>query len=130
MGYEAPVNPTNPHPSNPQERRQMERRRLLYYLRAWDKENSELLGHIVDFTSEGLMLISEEPIHIGGEYSLEVRLPDSQGDMRPISLKAVCRWSVMNAEKSFFDAGFEVVEKSSEEFDTLHAMTNAYGFGI
>ncbi|MEN8178139.1 MAG: PilZ domain-containing protein [Pseudomonadota bacterium] len=114
----------------PAERRNVQRRQLVYYLRAWDIDNSQMLGHIVDFTNHGLMLISEEPIQIGGEYSLEVRLPDSQGDIRPINFRAVCRWSGSKPNKPFFDAGFEVLEKASDEINTLHSMTNAYGFGI
>ena len=76
MEIEEPTNLNESDSAFPGERRNVRRRPLVYYLRAWDSMNSQMLGHIVDFTSHGLMLISEEPIQVGEEYSLEVRLPD------------------------------------------------------
>ena len=130
MEIDGPINHDTADTPFPVERRNTQRRHLVYYLRAWDSGNSQMLGHIVDFTSHGLMLISEEPIQIGGEYSLEVRLPDSQGGIKPVSFKAVCRWSGSSNDKSLFDSGFEVLENSSDAIDVMHSMTNAYGFGI
>ena len=129
MELDSPINDSANSPFH-RDRRRQRRRQLVYYLRAWDADNSEMLGHIVDFTSRGLMLISEEPIQIGGEYSLEVRLPDSTGDIRPISFKAVCRWVGNQPNKSHFDAGFEVMEKTSEGINSLNSMTSSYGFGF
>ncbi len=111
------------------ERRNVQRRHLVYYLRAWDSINSEMLGHIVDFTGHGLMLMSEEPIQVGEEYSLEVRVPDARGSIQPISFKAVCRWSGSNIDRSLFDSGFEVVESTSGAINAVQSSTNAYGFG-
>ena len=130
MEIEEPTNLNESDSAFPGERRNVRRRPLVYYLRAWDSMNSQMLGHIVDFTSHGLMLISEEPIQVGEEYSLEVRLPDSSGGIQPISFKAVCRWSGSAMDRSFFDSGFEVVEKASAGISTLQSTTNAYGFGV
>ena len=130
MVFDAPMKHPKAGRSLTTERRLYQRRRLVYYLRAWDKDNSEMLGHIVDLTSHGLMLISEEPIKIGGEYSLEVRLPDACGMIRPINLKAVCRWSDSSSDRSFFDAGFELVKEGSDEIDALGTLTHGYGFGV
>ena len=68
----------------------------------------------MDITTDGLMLISEEPIAVGKEYRLEVRLPNTQGDLQAMCFKAVCRWSNNDANKSFFDSGFEILEKASD----------------
>lgn len=130
MEIEEPAKPTSTDRAFPGERRNAQRRHLVYYLRAWDSINSQMLGHIVDFNGQGLMLMSEEPIHVGEEYCLEVRLPDPSGGIQPISFKAVCRWSGSNTNKSLFDSGFEVVEKTSGAIHTMQSSTNAYGFGI
>jgi hypothetical protein len=113
----------------PNERRSVTRRHLIYYLRTWDTSNNRLLGHIVDITTDGFMLISEEPISIGNEYRLEVRLPNTQGDLQAMRFIAVCRWSNNDVNKSFFDSGFEIQEKSSEAVNTIQEMINEYGFG-
>ena len=75
--------------AQPQERRGIARRHLIYYLRTWDKASNRLLGHVVDINTNGFMLISEEPIAVGSEYQLEVRLPNPQGTLQAIRFKAV-----------------------------------------
>lgn len=113
----------------PHERRSVTRRHLIYYLRTWDTSNNRLLGHVVDITTDGFMLISEEPIAIGNEYRLEVRLPNTQGDLQAMRFQAICRWSNNDVNKSFFDSGFEILEKASEAVSTIQKMINNYGFG-
>jgi hypothetical protein len=113
----------------PEDRRTVARRHLIYYLRAWDASNNRLVGHVVDITTDGFMLISEEPITIGKAYDFEVRLPNTQGDLQPMRFRAVCRWSNNDINKSFFDSGFEILEKSSDAVHTIQTMINSYGFG-
>ncbi len=40
----------------------IKRRHLIYYLRVWNNKEDKVLGHVVDITTEGLMLISEQEI--------------------------------------------------------------------
>ena len=129
MEHERPSDPDTGNTHSMGERRHVERRHLVYYLRAWDSNNNQMLGHIADFTSHGLMLISEEPIRVGDEYQLQVRVPDAQGSIRPLNFKAVCRWSGSDINNSLFDSGFEMVEKRSAAIYALQSLTNNYGFG-
>ena len=117
------------HSQQPNERRSIARRHLIYYLRTWDTTNNRLLGHVVDINTGGFMLISEEPIAIGSEYRLEVRLPNPQGDLQAMRFRAVCRWSNNDINKSFFDSGFEILEKDSDAVLMIQQMINDYGFG-
>jgi hypothetical protein len=117
------------HTQKPKERRGTERRHLIYYLRTWDTTNNRLLGHVVDINTGGFMLISEEPIAIGSEYRLEVRLPNPQGDLQTMRFRAICRWSNNDVNKSFFDSGFQILEKDSDAVRTIQQMINDYGFG-
>ena len=47
---------------SPAEKRQLERRHLLYYLRMWDASHNKLLGHLADVSTEGFLLVGEEKI--------------------------------------------------------------------
>lgn len=111
------------------ERRSIARRHLIYYLRTWDTASNRLLGHVVDINTGGFMLISEELISIGSEYRLEVRLPNPQGDLQTMRFRAICRWSNNDINKSFFDSGFEILEKNSDAIHRIQQMINDYGFG-
>ena len=112
----------------PEDRRTIKRRHLIFYLRAWEREKDRALGHVVDISSEGLMLISETQIPVGQEYALEVRLPDTEGTLQPMRFRAVCRWSDNDVNPAFFDSGFEFTEKRDEDIATISHLIEAYGF--
>jgi hypothetical protein len=112
----------------PDDRRTIKRRHLIFYLRAWEIGAERPLGHVVDISSEGMMLISEQPIKVGKEYTLEVRLPDTEGALQPMRFRAVCRWSDNDANSAFYDSGVEFLEKRPEDIETISALIENYGF--
>jgi hypothetical protein len=114
-----------PHPSD---RRTIKRRHLIYYLRVWRIDENTEIGHAVDLNTEGMMLISEKPVKTGEEMHLELRLPDSEGELKPMRFKAICRWSDKDINSAFYDSGFEFVEKSAEAIETLQTLIEDYGF--
>lgn len=112
----------------PLDRRTLKRRHLIFYLRVWEITDDRLLGHLVDITPEGLMLISERPIGIGQEFDLEIRFPDSEGELKPLRFRSICRWSDNDINPAFYDSGFEFLEKSPEEVETIQTIIETYGF--
>jgi hypothetical protein len=110
------------------DRRTIKRRHLIFYLRVWELDGDRPLGHVVDITPEGLMLISEQPVAAGQEYALEVRLPDTDGALQPMRFRAVCRWSDNDINPSFYDSGFEFLETRGDDIETLRTLVEAYGF--
>ena len=112
----------------PEDRRTIKRRHLIYYLRVWEITSDRLLGHVVDITPEGMMLISEQPIAIGEKYTLEIRTPDTEGAIEPLQFKAVCRWSDIDINPAFYDSGFEFLEKNPKDMESIIQMVDEYGF--
>ncbi len=112
----------------PSDRRAIKRRHLIYYLRVWQLDENIPLGHVVDINTEGLMLISDKPIPTGQEMKLEIRLPDPQGELKPVHFTATCRWSDKDINSAFYDSGFEFIEKTPDAIETLQTMIEEYGF--
>lgn len=112
----------------PDDRRSIKRRHLIFYLRVWETGSERLLGHVVDITTEGMMLIGDKPVPSGQTYTLEVRLPDTEGDLKPLRFTAISRWSDNDVNPDFYDSGFEFLETSPETIDTIRQMVEAYGF--
>jgi len=112
----------------PSDRRTLKRRHLIFYLRVWEMFEDRLLGHLVDITSEGMMLISERPIETGREFDLEIRFPDGEGEPKPIGFRVVCRWSDNDVNPAFYDSGFEFLEKSPEGIESIQTVIEQYGF--
>jgi hypothetical protein len=111
------------------ERRAILRRHLIYYLRVWDTATDQLLGHIVDINTDGLMLISEQPIDTGKPFDLEIRWQDMEGAPETIRFSALSRWSNNDVNSAFYDTGFQLVDPSEEILEPIRQMIRQYGFG-
>ena len=59
------------------EKRQRRRWELVFYLRIFDQSNGALLGHVIDISEDGLMLLSEVPIELNKDYDLSLEMPAS-----------------------------------------------------
>lgn len=113
---------------NPSNRRKVRRRHLIYYLRVWDRDSETVLGHVVDITHEGLMLISDQPIESGRKFNLEVRWSDPEGEPMQIQFEAESRWSKPDVNADFYDTGLMITQGASEAFVPIQDMIDQIGF--
>jgi len=111
----------------PAEKRQIQRRHLIYYLRIWDKTENNMLGHLADVSTDGFMLVGETPIEVNKEYSLLMRLPSVSGDMNPLEFKASSCWSSNDVNKLFYDTGFQFTAISDETINRIRSLIAEYG---
>jgi hypothetical protein len=86
-----------------QDRRTIKRRHLIYYLRVWKRPGGELVGHVVDITTQGMMLISEQQLPLNKRYDLEIRWrsPDGEKD-QVIAFSAETMWASPDINASFY----------------------------
>ncbi|PLY12346.1 MAG: PilZ domain-containing protein [Sedimenticola sp.] len=110
------------------DRRRVLRRHLIYYLRVWDLQSDEMIGHIVDITTTGLMLISEQPIELNRKYELEVRWHDPESGPRKLRFNAESRWCSNDINSAFYDTGFKLLDRSMDVLEPIEEMINEYGF--
>ena len=111
---------------SPAEKRTLERRHLIYYLRVWDLDQDKLIGHIADVSSDGLMLVGELKLDIDKAYNLKVLLPSSSGDSEPIEFSAKSCWSSNDVNKLFYDTGFQFLDISTESSERLQKIIKEY----
>lgn len=57
------------------QRRKLERHHVSASLEVYDLDSGELLGRVVDLHTEGLMLLSKQPIELDRSWALQVNLP-------------------------------------------------------
>jgi len=110
------------------ERRTVLRRHLIYYLRVWDTEEDQLLGHLVDINTDGLMLISETPIPTKKEYQLELRWNTPEGEAQKLRFVAESRWSNNDVNAAFYDTGFRLHSTDEATLEPIKEMIEEYGF--
>jgi len=109
-------------------RRAIRRRHLIYYLRVWDRDTKALLGHIVDITTEGLMLVSEKPIELNKRFNLEMCWQSDDGEAKYICFEAESRWEDRDVNASFYDTGFKIMDQAAEILTPIRDVIDEYGF--
>lgn len=96
------------------ENRHLTRWRLIYYLRVFERDSGKLLGHVVDITVEGMMLVSAEPIEIGRDFDVHMALPAPDGTPREIAFRVHSLWKGEDVNTDFHDTGFRLVDPSED----------------
>jgi hypothetical protein len=97
-------------------------------LRIFDTESNEHIGHLVDVTTEGVMLISEEPIAEDAMFHLRVMLPAEILGNEKLEFFAKVLWCRKDANPDFYNTGFQILEVSSGHFDIVEKLIDDYGF--
>jgi hypothetical protein len=109
------------------EQRNLSRHHLIYYLRVFDGISSRVVGHIVDISSEGIMLITDEPITVQEEYRLRMRFPGTGSSQEELVLEAVCRWCREDENPEFYLAGFQIQDLPQDAERFLQGLIAEFG---
>ncbi len=108
------------------EKRTVERRRLVFYLRVFDQDSKGIMGHLTDISTAGLMLVSVRPIQLDAEFSVRVILPKEVSGRNELQLKIQCIWCRPDAIPSFHVAGFQYTEIDLEKKKLIDALTSEF----
>jgi len=99
---------------SPEERRKIARRHLVFYLRIFDGMSSRVLGHLVDISTKGAMLVCDGPIQLNQEFRLRMRLPKDIGGRIELVIDAKSMWCRPDTNPDFFIVGFRLAALGSE----------------
>ena len=111
------------------EKRQRRRWELVFYLRVYNQSDGSVLGHVIDISEEGLMLLSEAPIELDKDFDLTLELPASDSnDREKISLKAHSIWKSSDTNPDLFDTGFSLVEPDKDSIDVIKTLIDELQF--
>lgn len=119
---------TTPHIPSEKDRRKFKRAHLIYYLRVFDRDRELLVGHLVDITGEGLMLVSEAPIPVGEQFNLRMMLPAAIFTENQLDFKAESLWCTNDINPEFYDAGFRLLDVSDNDKALIARLVEEYGF--
>jgi hypothetical protein len=110
------------------EKRAEKRRHLIYYLHVYDQLNNELLGHVVDITAEGLMIIGEKVLPVDHDYTLHMTLPSEILGRESLDFEARSIWSRKDVDPTMFGTGFRLKDVDSEESRIIRRLIKDFGF--
>ena len=101
---------------------------LVMYLRVFDEDTGELLGHIVDINREGLRLVSDQPIPLNQTYRLSVDVPKEGAARQRIRLEAESLWSDRDVNPDFYDTGFRIQNVDAQALLQLQLLIEEFKF--
>jgi hypothetical protein len=110
------------------ERRSAQRHNLIMYLRVHDRATDELVGHVVDVSSGGMMLVSDAPFVPEDTHELRIILPYTEQTDRSVDVDAQCRWCGPDANEDYFDAGFQFLGANAELREIITEVVEDVGF--
>ncbi len=110
------------------DKRTIKRRHLIYYLSVFDKKEDQLVGQLVDISTRGIMLTSENPIEKGKEFELRMVLPDVIEGDNQISFEAKSVWCEKDVNPYFYGIGLEFTEISRKTMSIIESLIQDFSF--
>lgn len=92
------------------EKRKEKRIIVDFFLEVFDAKTGNMVGHMVDLTSQGMHLVSNQEIPIDREFTMKMRLPGGMPVKPFIEFRAVSKWCKNVDNSIFFDTGFEIYD--------------------
>jgi hypothetical protein len=110
------------------EKRKLKRRRPVYYLKVFDRQNNESLGYLIDINIEGIMLAGKNALPAETLYNVAIHLPRELNGERSILLKVTSIWSEYDPMLEKYKSGFHIQDSTPEEVEKIKLLIEQYGF--
>lgn len=85
----------------------------------------ERIGHLVDITTEGLMLRSEHPMEVGDSCRITVELREAVAGQEELVVEGTCLWCRRAPSLGGYNAGFKLSPPEPEALHIIGALTQA-----
>lgn len=108
------------------EKRKFNRIHLIHYLRLFDRKTGNLIGNLVDLTSEGLQLISETPIDPGTVLHIRMEFPEEVDGERELHLNAEAVWCDHQLDPDLFSVGCKLIPVTPTKVTIIRDLISNY----
>lgn len=115
-------------PGKMKDRRVAERHNLIMYLRVQDTQTDELVGHVVDVSTGGMMLVTDQAFEPYSKHTLRVLLPYTEDVEQTLDIEVECRWCGPDANDDYYDAGFLFTDPNAKLRETITGVVDDVGF--
>ena len=112
----------------PSKKRISERKNLVYYLKVTDTETNQPLGHAVDISNQGFMLIVGKPIEPEALFQLKMLLPEEIQGNRYFEFSSMSRWCRQDDDPDYYNVGFQFANVSAEDAQLISRVIEKYCF--
>ena len=110
------------------EKRKQKRWHLIYYLKVYNNETGEMIGHMADLSSKGLMIVTEGDVELDQEFQLRMELPDAFHQKKEIKFDTISLWSKKDINPNFNAIGFRFMKISKSDMGIIKELILKYFF--
>lgn len=104
------------------ERRREQRKHISYYLRIFDHDSGELIGHLIDFSNDGLRVLTEEPVETGMDFKLRLDLAAVMNFEQQLLFDAKSVWLEQDYSSNSYNCGFVIVKISNKTREIIEQL--------
>jgi hypothetical protein len=109
-------------------RRKINRRYLLYFVRVYDADTRQQIGNLVDITTRGVMIVGQDPIPSGQAVHLRLELTSDIADKPYLDFPTRSIWSHPDLDPNLYDTGFEIQDLPSADSGIIEKIIETFGF--
>ena len=110
-----------------EDKRALERKQLVYYLKVFDRSTEEVIGKLKDVTPEGIMLTSEAPLDLNKRYQLRMLLPPEFQETDYLVFDARSLWCRESDVHALYDTGFILIDVTPGDKSMIARLIREFG---
>ena len=110
------------------EKKRLKRKHCKVYMKVLSSETDTLIGYLVNITTEGLMLVGEEPIETDESLQLKLILPTKIKGVNQVNLSAQAIWCEQDSNPEFYNIGFLLREVPRKNIRIIERLIKKYSF--
>ena len=101
------------------ENRKQKRMHVISYLKLQQQQSNKDLGQVVNISSEGLGLYSEEPLQSDSMVKLKLTLPTTINKNNELAFDARVAWCRQSVLPGYYDSGVQLMDVPSDNLEML-----------
>jgi len=113
------------------ERRKRDRKDFSFYMRLIDHDTGTIVGHLVDISTTGFKLDSQNPIPLNKDFRFRMDLTGEVADKPSMTFLARSKWCQVDPLDPFlYNVGFQLVNIAPGDREIFNRMMEAYGSSV
>ncbi len=108
------------------EQRKLKRRNFILNIEVQEENSGKILGDLGDITTEGIMLVSDDPILEDKLFSLKIQLPEEADEQLEIGFEAQSIRCQKTIHEAIFITGFKITTLDEENRKKIEYFIEEY----
>lgn len=110
------------------DKRIFKRRQLICYLELFNDTGENRIGHVVDISLEGMLVMSEKPFAMHQPYGFSIAFKKPSCPRQMLRINARSKWCRRGMNANYYDTGFELVGLEPTTVEALEYIMEAMCF--